>query len=114
MIDIRSAVRELALPCPVGDRVKSAIERAAKQADIPYERMKKIWYGEARRIEAHEAEKIQRAWDRKKSKEEKRKWLNEWHQHRAQMARIESLLSQDEEFYSEMVAAFKHGMGRAG
>lgn len=114
MSDVRKRLRELSLPCPLGDRVKSAIDRAAKEADLSYVRAREIWYGNARRIEHHEAEKIERAWERKQTQQRNRELLNEWHQHRAQMARIEALLAQDEEFYSEMLAPYRQAMGRIG
>jgi hypothetical protein len=45
-------------PCPPGDYVKAAIGRAADRIDIPFSRVRDIWYGDARRIEAWEMERL--------------------------------------------------------
>ena len=112
MTDCCSMLRDLADP-KYGDRVKNLIDRAAKRTGLSYVRAREIWYGNARRIEQHEYLKIKAAWEQKKSKDEDRKLLNEWHQHRAQMASIEAvLLQKDEEYYREIFAPFKQALGR--
>lgn len=45
-------------PCPVGDFVKAAVGRAADRTGIPHSRLRDIWYGDARRIEAWEMERL--------------------------------------------------------
>jgi hypothetical protein len=60
MSTFSKALKELAEPRPVGDTVQSAIVRASRAAGIPYPRAFNIWYRRARRIDAHEAEAIQR------------------------------------------------------
>ena len=109
MADARQMLKELALPCPLGDRVKSAIERAAKEADLPYERARKIWYGEARRIEHHEFQKIEQAAQRKRM----RMARNELHELKARISRLEALFSStDPDFHSEALAALRHSTMR--
>ena len=54
MTDPAAALRELSEPWSRGDRVKAAIQRAARRADLAYWRAFNIWYGKARRIEPHE------------------------------------------------------------
>lgn len=41
-----------------GESVKSAINRVARQLRWNFARTKAIWYGEARRIDAHEMDKL--------------------------------------------------------
>src|SRR5258708_37399719 len=47
--DAALALRELSQPWTMGDRIKSAIERAARQSGLAYWRAFQIWYGKARR-----------------------------------------------------------------
>jgi len=104
MTDVQAALKQLSEPWRCGDRVKSAIDRAAKEAGIPYARAREIWYGNARRIEAHELEKIQQALHRKRNKVAK----NELLELKARIARLESLLSStDPDFHSEALAALR-------
>lgn len=109
-MNIRRGLKKLALPCPEGDRVKTAIDRASRKSGIPYARAREIWYGNAHRVEQNEIEKVRRALQ----KDRNQRLLDDWNRHKAQMARIEALLLQDEEFYSAHIAAFKLGMGPAG
>jgi hypothetical protein len=51
-------IRKAAEPRPVGDSVKSAIRRAARRLNLTFTRAKTIWYGEARRIDAHEMDAL--------------------------------------------------------
>lgn len=51
-------VRKVAEPRPVGDKVKSAIRRAAQRLGWPFSRTKDIWYEDARRIDAHEMDAL--------------------------------------------------------
>lgn len=59
--ELIDALRELAEPRPVGDRIKAAISRAARATGLPYARAFNVWYGRARRIDAHEAQQIRDA-----------------------------------------------------
>jgi hypothetical protein len=61
-----SGLRRLAEPRPAGDRVKSAIARAARRAGLTYWRAYDIWYGKARRIDADELSAIVAAGTAKK------------------------------------------------
>lgn len=47
-------VQRCAEPRPVGDSVKAAINRAAKRLGFDPSRTRKLWYGDARIIAAHE------------------------------------------------------------
>lgn len=84
------ALRELAQPSPPGDRVKAAINRAAKACKLSYWRAFDIYYRKARRIDAHEAFKISEALRLKREREAR----NEYSELRVRLARLESLLTQ--------------------
>lgn len=51
-------IRKAAEPRPVGDSVKMAIRRAAHRLGLTFTSAKTIWYGEARRIDAHEMDAL--------------------------------------------------------
>jgi hypothetical protein len=51
-------VRNVAEPRPIGDSVKSAISRAARRLGFSYGRTRRIWYRDARRIDAAEMDKL--------------------------------------------------------
>src|SRR6188768_2488121 len=94
--DAAAALRELAEPSALGDRIKAAIDRAARRAGLSYWRAFDIWYGKARRIEPSEIDAIEDAL-LKRRKEVTR---NELHDLRTRLARLEALLVQtDEEFH---------------
>lgn len=63
-LETRQALRGLA-PAQEGDRIKTRISRAARTVGLPYWRTFDLWYGKARRIEAHELEAIRAARDAK-------------------------------------------------
>ena len=88
--EIKAALRELSEPWGRGDRIRLAIERAAKRSGLGYWRAFDIWYGKARRIESYEREQIVEAL-RAKRKEAAR---NELRELRTRLARLESLLAQ--------------------
>ncbi|TNC14881.1 hypothetical protein FF100_04700 [Methylobacterium terricola] len=54
-------LKQLAEPIPAGDKIKAQINRAARAAGLSYARAWGIWYGKARRIDAHELEAIRAA-----------------------------------------------------
>ena len=88
-------IRRAAEPRPVGDSVKAAIRRAAYRLGLSFARCKAIWYGEARRIEAHEMDALRNL--------------------AARYARIaETLRHQDEDFYRAQADAFEHWSRRLG
>lgn len=68
-----SLLQEIAEPRPVGDTVKAAITRAAKAVNaflsepetLSYGRAEDIWRCEARRLDAHEADAIRAAHERR-------------------------------------------------
>lgn len=83
------ALMELAEPRPVGDRIKVAIERAARAAGIPYARAFNIWYGRARRIDAHEAKQIEQALQERREEEAR----NDIHDLRTRLLMVESRIA---------------------
>lgn len=83
------ALRELAEPRPGGDLVKRAIDRAARSAGLTYTRAFDVWYGKARRIEAHEAQQIEEALQSKREEEAR----NELHDLRTRLLKMESRIA---------------------
>jgi hypothetical protein len=51
-------VRRCAEPRPAADQVKAAVRRASQRLGIPFSRVRDIWYGDARRIDAGEMDKL--------------------------------------------------------
>jgi hypothetical protein len=56
--EAQTLVRRCAEPRPAGDQVKAAIRRASQRLDILFSRVRDIWYGDARRIDADEMDKL--------------------------------------------------------
>lgn len=111
MTDFSQALRDLSEPAPRGDRIKAAIQRAARLAGLSYWRAFDIWYGKARRVELEEAEKIQTAL-RRKIEEATR---NELHDLRTRLMRLESLLVQtDPDFHRPTVDQVRDQMRGLG
>jgi predicted phage-related endonuclease len=106
-----AALRELSEPWARGDRVKAAIERAARRAGLTYWRAFDIWYGKARRIEPHEIEAIETAL----SKRRKEVMRNEVAELRSRIARLEALLAQkDADFDRQDDARLRASAGGLG
>jgi hypothetical protein len=53
-------VKQCAEPRPVGDSVREAIRRASRRLGFRSNRTKDIWYGDARRIEAEEMDRLRK------------------------------------------------------
>jgi len=51
-------VRRCAEPRPPGDQVKAAIRRASRRLGLSFTRTRDIWYGDARRIDAAEMDRL--------------------------------------------------------
>ncbi|MGI9485447.1 MAG: hypothetical protein ACR2RF_06105 [Geminicoccaceae bacterium] len=62
-------VQEAAEPRPVGDSVKAAINRAALRLRKPPGWVKRHWYGEVSRVEAHEYVETRSRIERQRAKE---------------------------------------------
>jgi hypothetical protein len=108
--DAAASLRELAEPWEPGDKVKAAIDRAARRVGLTYWRAFDIWYGKARRIETFEAEAIAAALDRKRREAVR----NELHDIRTRIAVLEARLSQtDAEFHREAIDALGLAAGLA-
>jgi hypothetical protein len=58
--EAQAHVRRCAEPRPAGDIVKAAIRRASQRLEIPFSRTRDIWYGDARRIDAEEMDRLRR------------------------------------------------------
>lgn len=86
--EFSEALQELSKPSPEGDRIKRAIDRAARAAGLSYWRAFDIWYGKARRIDAHEAATINEAVRIKREKAV----ANEYQDLKARLAKLESTL----------------------
>lgn len=86
--EFSAALKELSMPWPDGDKLKRKIDRAARAAGLHYWRAFDIWYGKARRIDAHEAEQINEALRLKREKAV----ANEYHELKARLAKLESAL----------------------
>jgi hypothetical protein len=56
--EAQALIRRCAEPRPAGDLAKAAIRRASQRLEIPYSRTRAIWYGEARRIDAEEMDRL--------------------------------------------------------
>jgi len=111
MTDLAAALRELAEPWSRGDRVKVAIDRAARRTGLTYWRAFDIWYGKARRIEPYETDAIQDAL----TKRRKEVTRNEVHDLRIRLARLEALLVQtDEEFHRPVLDRLRSPDGGLG
>jgi hypothetical protein len=52
LVEAAALLRQLAEPAVPGESMKAAINRAARRAGIPAGLGKRLWYGEARRIDA--------------------------------------------------------------
>lgn len=92
MTECAAQLRELSEPWVRGDKIKRAIERAAKRSGLPYWRAFDIWYGKARRILPQEAERVSTALTKKREEAAR----NELHELRVRLERLESLLVQSD------------------
>lgn len=105
------ALRELASPWGNGEKVKTAINRAARLSGLSYWRAFDIWYGKARRVEDFEREQIAAALQAKQEEEAR----NEFHQLKTRLAILEArLLSGDPDFHSPTVAALRQSVCKRG
>lgn len=103
-------LRELAEPWSAGDRVKCGIDRAAKRAGLSYVRAREIWYGNARRIEAGEYERLKSAYRRKLE----HALQNSIQDVKLQIAQMESRLRHiDADFHSDNLDFLRQAIGKA-
>ena len=58
--EAQTLIRQCAEPRPAGDPVKAAIRRASLKLQMPFVRVRAIWYGEARRIDSEEMDRLRR------------------------------------------------------
>jgi hypothetical protein len=59
--EAQTLVRRCAEPRPAGDKVKAAVRRASRVLNMPFSRTRDIWYGDARRVDADEMDRLRRA-----------------------------------------------------
>jgi hypothetical protein len=107
-------LRELSEPWASGERVKTAIDRAARLSRLTYWRTFDLWYRKARRIEPYEIEQIQDALRIKNEKAAR----NELQQAKNLLARLEARLNAgDSDFYRPDIDGLRaqtSGMGGRG
>lgn len=104
-------LRELSEPWPSGERVKSAVGRAAKLAGLSYWRAFDLWYAKARKVEAYEIEQIADAIQAKNERDGR----NELRELKARLLRVESLLaSGDSHFHSPTIDRARELLRRSG
>ena len=103
-----SLMRSIAEPCPAGDSVKAAINRAARKASrfmarpMKPGRAEDIWRKEARAIRAEEMDALRAAAKREKA------LINDTLALEARLARVEAaLLSIDQDFHRETIDALR-------
>lgn len=60
-VEASELIQALARPWQVGDSVKAAIRRAARKAQLEAGLAKRLWYGEARRVDAEVMDKLRAA-----------------------------------------------------
>jgi hypothetical protein len=100
MSDAALMLRELSEPWASGERVKSAINRAAHLASLSYWRTFDLWYRKARRVEHYELEQIAEALRIKNERAAR----NEFHELKIRLARLEASLStRDPDFHSPSI-----------
>lgn len=58
--EMTSLLRAVAAPADPGEGVKAAIGRASRRLGLPWGRAKRLWYGEARRVDAWEMDAARR------------------------------------------------------
>ena len=58
--EARALIRQCAEPCMAGELVKEGIFRASRRLAMPISRARDIWYGDARRINAYEMDRLRR------------------------------------------------------
>lgn len=105
------ALRELSEPWARGDRVKAAIQRAARLSGLSYWRCFDIWYGKARRVDGLEIRAIADALEKKREREAR----NELQELRIRLQKLEArLLSTDEDFHRPTIDAVGRAIGRSG
>jgi hypothetical protein len=111
LTDVSASLRELSEPWGRGDKIKAAIARAARAADLSYWRAFDIWYGKARRIEPDEAARIAAALQRKSDEHAR----NELHELRTRLLRLESLLVQtDPDFHRPTIDQTRDALRNMG
>jgi hypothetical protein len=104
-------LRELSEPWERGDKIKRAIERAARAAGLSYWRAFDIWYGKARTLLPEESAAIESALERKRSEAER----NELHQLKLRLARLEArMATTDADFFREDIAGLRSAFAPAG
>jgi hypothetical protein len=102
--EAQTLVRVIAEPRAVGDSVKTSINKAARRLGFSFSRAKDIWYGDARRIDAAEIDKL-------------RELAGQRRLHLARKSVLElrhALAGSDEGSHREAVASLDHALRQLG
>lgn len=111
MPDYADNLRELAEPSARGDRVKTAIDRAARLSGLSYWRTFDLWYRKARKVEDYEIAAINDALTRKTRKDA----LNELSQLRLRIEILEARYAKtDPDLHREESNERRQSFGTAG
>lgn len=104
-------VRQLAKPFDVGDSVKCCLRRVSRKLPWSFNRVKDVWYADARiSISAEEMTQLRRA---AKLAAEEQEAKDDLARIDARLSRLESLLQGiDQEFHSETLAALGQSRNR--
>ena len=106
-MDASAALRELAQPWAGGEKVKIAINRAARQAGLSYWRAFDIWYGKARRVEQSEIEAINEALAKKRREDARNELQQIW----TRLIQLEARMAQtDPDFDRELFVPLRQAV----
>lgn len=94
-------LRRVAAPAVPGEHLIHAISRAARRLGWDRGRTKRLWYGEARRVDADELVAIERLLKLRQEARDEHARLAE------RIARLEAILVQDEDFHRPQVDAWR-------
>lgn len=104
-------LRELSEPWDTGEKIKSAIDKAARLSGLSYWRAFDIWYRKARKVEDYEIAQIAEALHLKNERAAR----NELHQAKLLLARLEARLNAgDTDFYRADIDGLRQAASGTG
>lgn len=106
--EMERLLKQVAAPAQPGESVPQVISRVARRLGWERGRTKRLWYGEARRIDAEEMDAVRAYLDRHALD----KARGELAQNDELIERIAALLVQDPDFHRVQVAEFLKALGR--
>jgi hypothetical protein len=89
--EMRCSLRQLAGQKMASDSVKSLIGRAARSAGLTYSRAYELWYGRARRIDAHELDGVRARLQAQRDEADRSRFREEIAEIHARLARLEGV-----------------------